>query len=363
MKWLLRLAFMGFFSLLVNCQAFAQEVTISFDGHTVLNEDVAPEIVNDRVFVPLRFVSENLYISANRVLLSANEQLQLIVDWNDATKTAMVRNKFSHVIGSSYVLLDNGTTADVGVNSYIKDGRTMVSVRLISEALGCKVDWDSKNYKVMITTDIALKLPEGERTQYFKDAGRPGMWEDEAIGPYVKDSMVKGMEGVNFGEFERWNPYPNLKRAQIAYILIACKSYTRFPDELLKEHLTGNILYHLLDYYYIGAFADPEWVVKWQGLGTGDLDNEDVRVPFIGIKGDDYIAAAIYGHYGAYSPLKMASDGKFYDESYEREVTPYLVETDPTSKKAIEDRIKELSPEEYREFEAYKKWFFSVYKG
>jgi hypothetical protein len=54
-------------------------------------------------------------------------------------------------VGSNKALI-NGQISALDVAPIIKDGRTLVPVRFISEALGAKVDWDGTKQEVMVTS-------------------------------------------------------------------------------------------------------------------------------------------------------------------------------------------------------------------
>lgn len=64
----------------------------------------------------------------------------------------------------------NGKEVKSDVPAYINQGRTMVPIRFVSEALGAKVDWDAKTRSVIITTAEAAALPllklNGEQTTW-----------------------------------------------------------------------------------------------------------------------------------------------------------------------------------------------------
>jgi len=115
-------------------------IGIVVDGTSLDLTEVEAEISDGRVYVPLKFICE---------------ALGLDVSWDGTTQTVTVGNKFTHVVGKSYVTLSNGTQKDVQSNSFIKDGRTMVSVRLFAEAIGAGVTWDSSSRTVYISTDGA----------------------------------------------------------------------------------------------------------------------------------------------------------------------------------------------------------------
>lgn len=101
--------------------------------------DVEPQVVQQRTLVPLRAIFE---------------ELGATVTWDQATQTARA------VKGSDTVQITlNSTTAYVNgeaqtldVPAMAIDGRTLVPVRFVSEALDAQVDWLQDTQTVRITT-------------------------------------------------------------------------------------------------------------------------------------------------------------------------------------------------------------------
>lgn len=106
----------------------------------VAGKEIKPEtpayIENGRTMVPLRFISEAL-----------GEK----IDWKADTKTVIVGdNKASLVIGEKEINA-NGKKIAIDSPAVIKDSRTFVPLRAISEILGAKVDWESSTRSVKIS--------------------------------------------------------------------------------------------------------------------------------------------------------------------------------------------------------------------
>lgn len=108
--------------------------------------DVPPEIINGRTLVPARVIFEHFDAD---------------VYWNDSLKQATIATDSKTII-----LTINSNTAMVNSKRYvldtapvIKDGRTLIPVRFVSEAMGHEVNWDDKTRSVKIKT----KTPEPEK--------------------------------------------------------------------------------------------------------------------------------------------------------------------------------------------------------
>jgi len=127
--------------MLTNANA-AQKITVKVDGK-IINFDVEPYIDNGRTMVPIRFISEALGAK---------------VDWNDTYKLVTITlgdMKVEQKIGKTVAIV-NGQEVNFDVPAVIKNGRTMVPVRFVSEALEANVEWEATTRTVIITT----KKPE-----------------------------------------------------------------------------------------------------------------------------------------------------------------------------------------------------------
>ncbi len=99
--------------------------------------DTAPFIKDSRTFVPVRFISENLGAK---------------VSWDPDTREVKIEsenNVITLIIGNS-TLIKNGAEIQMDTAPFIKDSRTFVPVRFISENLGAKVSWDPDTREVMV---------------------------------------------------------------------------------------------------------------------------------------------------------------------------------------------------------------------
>lgn len=117
----------------------AAEIGLYLDGKA-LNTDVSPVIVQNRSFVPVRSIFEKMGAE---------------VTWISSRKQVIIRSSSARV-----VLNIDSTTAYVDddeikldVAPFIKEGRTMVPVRFISESLNYNVKWE--NNSVYITSKKA----------------------------------------------------------------------------------------------------------------------------------------------------------------------------------------------------------------
>lgn len=128
----------------------AEAVTVELDGKT-LAFDVAPQIMDDRVMVPLRTVFE---------------EIGALVKWDGETQTVSARKNAKTVtltVDSPKLVVDKGKTDENGdpitetvyldAPATVVSDRTLVPVRAVSEGFGLAVDWNEEEQKVIITSD------------------------------------------------------------------------------------------------------------------------------------------------------------------------------------------------------------------
>lgn len=115
------------------------DIVVYIDGTEVGFPDVKPYISDNRTFVPIRFISEQLGASLN---------------WNSEAGTIVITKDDESVkliIGSKEVI-KNGAPGSMDVAPVITDGRTMVPLRFVSEQLGATVEWDAVSNSALIAT-------------------------------------------------------------------------------------------------------------------------------------------------------------------------------------------------------------------
>lgn len=94
--------------------------------------DVAPEVVGDRTFMPIRYLANSLGVTDDGIA------------WDNTTQTVTITSdetSVSMTIGDTTQLV-NGNPVEMDVAPYIKSGRTMLPARWLAEPLGATVEWD-----------------------------------------------------------------------------------------------------------------------------------------------------------------------------------------------------------------------------
>lgn len=132
-------AVMMLFAVFLPHQAQAASVIRIYIDGTLLQTDQDPVIINGRTLVPLRGIFEALNAS---------------VIWDPKTQTVTAYKQGTTVslkIGDRTATINRETT-QLDTPAQIMNGRTVVPVRFVSEALGEEVTWDPKAQTVNITT-------------------------------------------------------------------------------------------------------------------------------------------------------------------------------------------------------------------
>ncbi|MBQ4517623.1 MAG: copper amine oxidase N-terminal domain-containing protein [Clostridia bacterium] len=158
------------------------EVKVTLDGNEICFPDAKPFIdERDRVLVPIRFVSE---------------ALGAFVDWENETRTAVIKQDNDEIIYTVYQPMAylNGEMMVMDTYGILKDCRTMIPIRFISELLGCMVNWNEKTATVVITSpkDV-VDFPEPEITVNYPES--------------ISDKRLLWIDVLNIRDFERSGDY------------------------------------------------------------------------------------------------------------------------------------------------------------
>ncbi|MGU3470624.1 copper amine oxidase N-terminal domain-containing protein [Paenibacillus sp. D51F] len=119
-------------------------IEVLVNARKVQFPDSKPQMVNNTVLIPLRFVSDKL-----NVKLSLSGKAITMVK-GDKTVKLTIGAKTASV---------NGKTITLGAAASATNGRTMVPLRFISEAFGEVVEWDNLNQFVWIGNK---EIPDAE---------------------------------------------------------------------------------------------------------------------------------------------------------------------------------------------------------
>lgn len=209
--------------------------------------DVAPYIDPDsgRTLVPIRFVSESLGYT---------------VGWNDEEKAVSIFNKidmltldeskdyeyFRSISTYKYVRLTIGSNVAVISDEYIlgeyifmqevpidqaaiiKDGRTMVPVRFISERMGLDVQWDGSTKKITITSQGEGYVPELIEVALKENAG-----------PYTGADFDFEQDPAHIKSQQPENYLLKIGNNVLDYYIDLAVSSSEYSDFVLSGRVTG----------------------------------------------------------------------------------------------------------------------------
>lgn len=100
--------------------------------------DVAPFVEGGRTFMPIRYVAEA--VGAD------------FITWDQATQTATIMkgDRVVQLTAGSNALKVNGASIAMDAAAQVKDGRTVLPVRFVGQALGAQVDWNADDQTVTV---------------------------------------------------------------------------------------------------------------------------------------------------------------------------------------------------------------------
>ena len=159
--------------------AAAKTITVEVNGKAVSFPDAKPYTEGERVLIPVRFVSEALGAEVTY-------KNKTVVIKQDGKTISMKPDMRTVTVDGKPITLD--------VPVRVKQQRTFVPLRFVSEALEAKVDWNREKMLVTITTKNAGTGEPG------KDPNQPGTGEPFKWGTYTnlgKSLFADNMRIVN----------------------------------------------------------------------------------------------------------------------------------------------------------------------
>lgn len=239
-----------------------------------------PVVIENRIFVPLRVVSETLGAR---------------VDWDGSTRTVTVQ-QYGHVIvlviGQNTATVD-GQKVSLAAPARLAGGVTIVPLRFVSEALGADVSWDAKTATAKISLpeaqvqDVSWQTRGGE-TVLFIATSRPVAWHSFTLGspdrividlkdtkvsaPATLDGKVRGVLQVRTGQFQT---APDIGR--VVLDLDSPLPYTVEPvDGGLVVHLA--VVLEAIKYTRTGTAGEVQLVTSRPVLATTSVAQNPLRL-------------------------------------------------------------------------------------
>jgi len=164
-----------------------QPIRVTVDGQQQSFE-IAPQMINDRVMVPVRAIFEALGAE---------------VAWDSGTETVTAtapnRDRIEMTIGQ-YSIRINGQSQPVVAAIAIHDDITLAPARVVAYALGMNIEWDGATRTVVITTPFdaevfARDLFNRANAHRIQNSLEPFIWSEQLAG--VTDTHVAHL--VSYG--------------------------------------------------------------------------------------------------------------------------------------------------------------------
>ena len=167
-----------------------EEISVIVNGTKVDFPDEQPYYTQDRVMLPVRFVSEQL---GGEVAWYEKTQTVTIMDETNAV--ALTVNSRQVIVNNAELMLDVVPT--------IYNDRIYVPLRFISEALGAQVDWDPDTWTVTITRLVQTEDEGNDKKVYALYHGfRRTREHDGDLGSwsqyYDTSNSATGVDHINY---------------------------------------------------------------------------------------------------------------------------------------------------------------------
>lgn len=326
-------------------------VTVMVNG-TKVEFDSPAEIINNRVMVPVRAVAEAL---SQEVRYYENTKTVGFSDKGLDKDTTLLK------IGSDEVLtLDVSSVAKVEKTDaapLIKNNRTLVPLRAISEALDCDVNWDEKTR----TVTVESKLTDG-----FKISG-----EFRRYGVIDKDSNLiipRKYESIEYknghficysvsyvGQSWQYDIYDKTGKE-----VLSCKSASKVAGYLFLKDTDGKYFVLSPEGEFVLSGASKEDFTKFK-IDTlkmdvdGYSDNENGTAPVLAWKegekrGDTTEESSLFRAYALYGYISPEHDKIVIDLKYDDATDFYngYAEVKENGKwKVINEKGEQVANKEY----------------
>ena len=156
------------------------------------------------------------------------EALGAKVDWRGETSTAVATKGTDTIeitVGQN-VLYKNSNPTQLDVGAKLINGRTLVPARAVSEGMGCDVSWDGENRRVIITEKGALPYYQLSA----RDADKIRNSEKKIVENIVYESIYDSIRKSGSTEF--YKGISGQADGAIEFINSVCQS--RMMSEILK---------------------------------------------------------------------------------------------------------------------------------
>ncbi|HHW35721.1 MAG TPA: hypothetical protein GXX18_00215 [Bacillales bacterium] len=284
------------FFIISNSASAAPTIQVIING-TDQSYDQPPIIENNRTLVPLRGVFESLGAT---------------VQWNPEKREIIATKKTQTIwlkIGSKTTKV-NGAVNEIDVSAAIINGRTMVPLRFVGEALGANVKWIADKRIVQITTDqshqevlpqfkqlqsgdsvVTMKTTKGDikiklfpaqapkAVENFLTHSKNGYYNGLTFHRVIEDFMIQGGDpnGNSTGGESIWGePFQDEFSPELAHFRGALSMANSGPNTNGSQFfiVQANSIFESSISEMEQAGFDPDIIEKYKAVGgTPFLDN------------------------------------------------------------------------------------------
>ena len=142
--------------------AYADEIGVTINGTTVVFDGQGPTIVDGRTLVPVRGVFEQLGFEVN---WDQGRQVATLTS-DDYIVEIFVGRLFFRLYEVGAPLESDGQTWQLDVPAQIINGRTMLPIRTVLEAVGYHVGWHADAWTVIVASEPIEPIETGDLEGY-----------------------------------------------------------------------------------------------------------------------------------------------------------------------------------------------------
>ena len=195
-------------------------------------QQAGPQLVGERVYVPLRLIGEALGYQVAWV----EAQRQVRITTTDGVETMATADAAVAEDGPITILIDGvALTAEdtMGAPFLTETGQTMIPLRLVGEALHCEVLWQDG---VVIVTEIVPPVVPVEPEKTTEQQSAEQRYYDLTI------------QGANVATAAQLNAYLDRKEADVRAMMernYPEQGFTPFPDNIAELYIEIGKKYHI----------------------------------------------------------------------------------------------------------------------
>ncbi|MFA5536582.1 MAG: stalk domain-containing protein [Bacillota bacterium] len=244
-------------------------IRVEVDGEQLQITGTKPYLENDRVLIPMRAILEKLNAK---------------VYWNEATQTvtAQLDNNNIELTINELKARKNDQEIQLETSPKLIEGKTMIPLRFVAEALGSKVNWDAEKNAVEISRPGVKKLQLDWEWQFKSDLDFNFLVAetDDTLLVFGDDGLLSGhnehtalygidkVTGKKIWQMNADKSFPMMVRdfvisADQKYLTVMIKSESKL---VCLETATGEVVWKKnieIDEAYLNELSGAEGVIAY----------------------------------------------------------------------------------------------------